>query len=367
MTCTPITRLSPAARCWLLLSFVMLAVGCGESDQITRYSVPKEAPTPTAQRDVAQPFETQTQPASAWFFKLTGPAGTVAEIEDEFRTLLESTSIDGGEPTWTLPEGWSRQPGNSFRFATLTTDKTDPPLEVSVSRLTYPGGRDSYLRDNINRWRQQIGLPASNEADWLAKAEAAGEVESVGGDDRDTTLVDLTGQTDEIPEARMLAAILLPAASASERPAASSPSAMTPPAAAANDPGSLKYEAPDEWEPGEKSVMRVAAFQVTDGDRQVEITIIPAGGDVLSNVNLWRGQVGLDEWSEDELKQASEELTIDGQPAIYVELTGDEESIRGAILPGEPQSWFFKLKGDADLAEREAERFKAFIESVTFR
>jgi hypothetical protein len=367
MTCTPITRLSAVAPGWLLLSFVLLALGCGETEQITRYSVPKEAPTPTAQRDDVEPFE--TQPASAWFFKLTGPAETVAEIEDEFRALLESTSLNGGEPTWTLPEGWSRQPGSSMRFATLMVDKTDPPLELSVSRLSYRGDRDSYLRDNISRWRQQIGLPASNEADWLAKAEAAGEVEAVGGDDRDTTLVDLTGQTDDFPEARMLAAILLPAGSASGRPAGSAPPAMTPPPAstpAAGD-GPLKYEVPEEWAPGEMSVMRVAAFQVTDGDRKVEITVIPAGGDVLKNVNLWRGQVGLDEWSEEELKQASEELTIDGQPAIYVELTGDEESIRGAILPGEPQSWFFKLKGDIDLAEHEAERFKAFVESVTFQ
>jgi hypothetical protein len=364
MTCTPTTRLSLAARCWLLLSFVLLAVGCGQSEQITRYSVPKEAPTPTAERDDAGPFETQTQPASAWFFKLTGPADAVATIKDDFRALVESSSIAGGEPTWTLPDGWSRQPGNSFRFATLTTDKTDPPLEVSVSRLTYPGGRDSYLRDNINRWRGQVGLPASNDADWWAKAEAAGEVEAVGGEDQDTTLVDLTGTNEDFPEARTLAAILLPAGAST--PAAPASRTMAPPTGAANQSRPLNYEAPDEWEPGEKGPMRVAAFEVKDGEQKVEITVIPAGGDVLSNVNLWRGQVGLGEWSEEELNQEARELTVDGRPATFVELTGEQESIRGAILPGEPQSWFFKLKGDADLAERETERFKAFVESVTF-
>jgi hypothetical protein len=363
MTCPPIMRPLPAAGRWLLMSFVLLALGCGETEQISRYSVPKEAPTPTAERDDLDPFD--TQPASAWFFKLTGPARTVAEIEDQFRALVESTRISGGEATWTLPEGWTRQPGNSFRFATLTIDKTDPPLEVSVSRLPYPGGRDSYLRANVDRWRKEVGLPVSSDPDWMEKAEAAGEVEAVGGNGRDTLLVDLIGQTDQIPEARMLAAILLPAEAST--PAAPATRTMAPPTAAANESRPLNYNVPDEWEPGEKGPMRVAAFEVKDGDRQVEITVIPAGGDVLSNVNLWRGQVGLGEWTEQELKQQAEELTVDGQPATYVELTGDEQAIRGAILPGEPQSWFFKLKGDADLAEREAERFKAFVESVTFQ
>lgn len=366
MTCLPTARRSPFLGCLLPLSLVLLAGGCGETEQISRYAVPKETPTPTAQRDDVEPFD--AQPASAWFLKLTGPAEAVAQIEDEFRALVESTSLGGGEPTWTLPEGWTQQPGSAMRFATIVIDKTDPPLEVSVSRLTYPGGRESYLRDNINRWRGQIGLPASSAADWLAKAEAAGEIEAVGGDKQDTTLVDLTGQTEDFPEARMLAAILLPAGSASERPAVSSPSGMTTPAGSARAAGEgpLKYEVPDEWEPGEKSVMRVAAFQVADGDRKVEITVIPAGGNVLDNVNRWRGQVGLANWSEEELEQAAEELTIDGKPATYVTLAGAEQTILAAILPGEPQSWFFKLTGDADLAKQEAARFKAFVESVTF-
>src|SRR5690606_17148097 len=149
------------------------------------------------------------------------------------------------------------------------------------------------------------------------------------------------------PQARMLAAILLPTGSATDE-AARSPSAMTPPAGStsAAEEGPLKYSAPDEWKPGQKSVMRVAAFEVTDDDRKVEVTVIPAGGNVLDNVNRWRQQVGLDNWSEDELQSASEELTIDGKPATYVALAGAEQTILAAILPGEPQSWFFKLMGD---------------------
>src|SRR5690606_1894281 len=106
MTCLPTARRSPFLGCLLPLSLVLLAGGCGETEQISRYAVPKETPTPTAQRDDVEP---DAQPASAWFLKLTGPAEAVATIEDEFRALVESTSLGGGEPTWTLPEGWTQQ------------------------------------------------------------------------------------------------------------------------------------------------------------------------------------------------------------------------------------------------------------------
>ena len=38
----------------------------------------------------------------------------------------------------------------------------------------------------------------------------------------------------------------------------------------------------------------------------------------------------------------------------------------GAILNAGGRVWFFKLQGDAGSAERERERFRAFVESVKF-
>lgn len=349
---------------YLASLLVLVAAGCGESEQISRYAVPKPAETPVASRDSDNVASLATQPASAWFLKLTGPADAVADVKDEFRQFVTSTTINGGEPEWTLPEGWSRQSGSGMRYATLTIDKADPPLEVSVTRLTYPGGRAKYLNANIDRWRGEVGLPPASGDE--------GAVESLEESDQDTTLVDLTGSTEDYPEARMLAAILLPtAADPSSAPAMKSPP-MQPPVASTPPPqaedGPLTYKVPEGWEPGKRSMMRVAAFQVSDGEEQVEITVIPAGGDVLSNVNRWRvQQLGLDAWTDEELKQASEELTIDGRKATYVNLAGADQTILAAILPGQPQSWFFKLRGDPDLAEREAERFKAFVESVRIK
>ena len=81
--------------------------------------------------------------------------------------------------------------------------------------------------------------------------------------------------------------------------------------APAAPPSSVTYEAPPEWEPGPRvvsrsafAVPREAAFIVKEGDRKAEITITVAGGDVLQNVNRWRGQIELEPITEEQLAEA---------------------------------------------------------------
>jgi hypothetical protein len=117
--------------------------------------------------------------------------------------------------------------------------------------------------------------------------------------------------------------------------------------------------------------MRKAAFLVSEGDQQVEITAIDlsesAGQDVLGNVNRWRGQVGLPELTEQQMADNLTAMVIGGEPGTYVELSGPAgETILGAIVVHEGRGWFFKLKGDSELAERERERFRQFLNSVRF-
>ena len=328
--------------------------GCSESEQISRYSVPKDQSDRTsADRDDG--------PATAWIYKLVGPADAVADEREKFDELVRSTVVSSSAK-WTTPEGWTQQPGSGLRFATLVVDGSDPALEVSVTKLPLFGGRDDYLLQNINRWRGQVGLPAMQGGDWLAEATAAGEVEQTDVEDQDVTIVALPGKTAEIEDALMLAAIFLPKSSprGDSRP-------VTPPPRSSSSPdrGSpLTFEAPEQWQPGKKSVMRVAAFLVSENDKQVEITVISAGGDLLLNVNRWRGQIALDPWTDQQLKESSEELSVGGAAASYFRLEGAEETILAAVLPDGAQSWFFKLTGDPDLAKREEQRFKGFVESV---
>src|SRR5208283_5896950 len=72
----------------------------------------------------------------------------------------------------------------------------------------------------------------------------------------------------------------------------------------------LTWTTPPGWTELPAGEMRVASFKVTGADgKQADVSVIPlpggAGGD-FSNVNRWRGQVGLAPVSEAELPQLAQ-------------------------------------------------------------
>jgi hypothetical protein len=137
---------------------------------------------------------------------------------------------------------------------------------------------------------------------------------------------------------------------------------------------SLQYDAPESWVPVESGGMRRAAFQVIEGERQVEISVTEVPGsveDLLLNVNRWRRQVQLGAITEAELEKTVSRIQVAGMPGHYVELLGAEDaSQRQAVvrvLAGrDGRTWMFSLTGDADLAMREKARFQGFIRSARF-
>ncbi len=349
---------------FLILTFLLATMlGCGSQESISRYAVPKEESTPVAPARATTPHELGESP-QAWFFKMLGSTEAVTAAEEQFTALLESVVFASGEPTWTLPEGWSTEPGSQMRFATLTVEGTDPPLEVSVIKLPIFGdNRSEYVRQNIDRWRGQVGLEAMEGNDWFSAAEERGELRALSAHELPITLVDLSGKTDEFSEARMLGAVILPDTAAP--PASTTPTPQTtqsPPL----EPSSsvLTFKTPDGWETGKASSMRSASFAVTDGERSVDISAMLAGGDELSNVNRWRGQIGLADVSQEALGESARELDVDGRTVRLFNLVGEEQTIVAVIVPEGGQSWFFKMMGDPALAERELENFEAFVTSM---
>jgi len=113
----------------LALIALLGLMGCGE-EEILHYRVPKEkgkteqaAAHPLAQTD------TQSHPS-------------------EFK--------------WDLPEGWTYEAGSGMRMATFKFNIDGAPIECTLVKL---GAMAGGLLQNINRWRGQIGLAASNEND----------------------------------------------------------------------------------------------------------------------------------------------------------------------------------------------------------
>jgi hypothetical protein len=111
----------------------------------------------------------------------------------------------------------------------------------------------------------------------------------------------------------------------------------------------------------------MARFEVVEGERTLEISISQAGGNLEMNLARWRDQVGLPAASPPEFAAALQPIEIGGVSGHYVNLTGERQTILGAIVPHGGASLFFKVRGDSDLAERESSRFREFLSSVRFK
>ena len=105
-----------------------------------------------------------------------------------------------------------------------------------------------------------------------------------------------------------------------------------------------------------------------------EITIIPASGDLTSNVRRWQEQIS-ENVTDEMVNQSIEKATVtkvDGVETKIVYLVDSaeqpKESIMAAVIPMDAQSsLFIKYKGDAQTAEAEKANFVKFVESVRWK
>ncbi len=108
------------------------------------------------------------------FFKMRGNAALVgAEKENFLKWIAATRAVGGGEssampqlaqPTsdkpqinWDVPSDWSPGPASAMRYASFA----GPGDNVDISVVTFPGDGGDDL-GNVNRWRQQLGLPPAD-------------------------------------------------------------------------------------------------------------------------------------------------------------------------------------------------------------
>ncbi len=309
-----------------------------------------------------------------WFFKLTGGNEVVAKEADKFTAFIESIQFGEGEeadPAWTLPEGWTQEPGEGMRFATIKIPTDEQALELTVIPLPMPP-TDGML-SNINRWRGQLGLAPVDDAG-LAK-----ESTTVKLADGTATLVNLAGKSGaSAPMSPPFAGGASGDAEAAMRAAHAAAGVEEPTGGDAPPapPSTVTYEAPADWELGQRvvsrsafAVPREAAFVVNEDDRSAEITITALGaaaGDVLPNVNRWRGQIGLEPINEEQLAAEAQKVDMNGVEGEYFRLMGKEQAILGVIATHGGKAWFVKLQGDHDLAVKLQEQFETFVRSIKY-
>jgi hypothetical protein len=136
----------------------------------------------------------------------------------------------------------------------------------------------------------------------------------------------------------------------------------------------LTWETPAGWTEGKAGDFRLASFTIKgQNGKQADLSVIPlpgvAGGD-FANVNRWRGQLGLEAVTAEELKKLAVGVEIAGQPADLYDISGktagsDEPTrILGAIQHREGTAWFFKMTGDDQLVAQQKPTLIEFLKTL---
>ncbi len=137
------------------------------------------------------------------FYKMRGNQELAGKEKENFLKWVR-TSRDGNVPTaaadavsapdesstpqikWDLPADWTPGASSAMRYASFTVGENSEKADISV--ITFPGDGGNDL-DNVNRWRQQIGLPAIDAAGLNAM------VSPISANEVGFSTVDLAGAT----------------------------------------------------------------------------------------------------------------------------------------------------------------------------
>lgn len=129
---------------------------------------------------------------------------------------------------------------------------------------------------------------------------------------------------------------------------------------------SFEAELPEGWTEKPASGMRMASYAI--GETAVDFYLISLTmGDVPSNVNRWRGQVGLPAATVEEIARDVDTFEVDGHGAHYIEIYNEEggNGIIAAIVDLSPNYWYFTAKGTVDELQAHAGDIRTFVESIT--
>ncbi|MBF2055466.1 MAG: hypothetical protein IGS03_18610 [Candidatus Sericytochromatia bacterium] len=147
----------------------------------------------------------------------------------------------------------------------------------------------------------------------------------------------------------------------------SAPPSVLPAAGSGNS--ALDFVAPAGWQPEAASGMRLASLKIVGGGDVSVVTLPGQAGDLKSNVNRWRGQVGLPPLENTaDIEARVKRIQIDGVEAIslalYAPEGADDKAMHVALLEQNGINWFFKLAGPRELVKAQTKAFSAFLQSV---
>jgi hypothetical protein len=371
----------PAGRLLSLcagLSLGLLA-GCDRSEDVRSYTIEK-----TDDHHVSR--------------LLTGPENPPAQNQSDAAELSNAELLQSVQ--WTIPAQW-HQESNPRRMILAVFHPNNREHKPDIEVSSFSGDVGGVLA-NVNRWRQQIGLPPVSDETLHEHIEFINTQGSFGGmidahnpqTGRRTVAVIIqvgterswfikaTGDdalvTDQKQLIRQFAEsfrFVRPGAVEAQAPVAAStetaPAAVVRPAL----PGDIAYSIPSNWQAQPvASAMLHAMFESTSDKGKAVVTVSRLNGDgggLLPNINRWRGQVGLQPVASLAMQPVSI-LEVQGSQATLVDLTGAEGSFAGqrmlmGVVTRPQETWYFKLTGSNDVAEEQKAQFISVIESARFQ
>jgi hypothetical protein len=348
---------------------LMTLLGCDRDPMVRVYEAPKDPviarpvpPQRTAQLDGPTRFLIAVVPIGdqVYFIKAQDQPKKLDGIVDGLRQIASKMKrAEGGEIDFALPESWSRKPGTGIAMATLEVTAGAEPISFLVTELAGPSDSvwESFLEPNINRWRRQLSLP---EISYAEQSKSLIRVDREGAE-TPAWIVDLQTEATGVDNAQ-------------SEPSAKKPTTPKGPSADAFD---LKFETPEGWVRGATNQFRIASFEIKEGDSTGEVTVVSAGGDQLSNVARWQGQISpelskekIDELSKQAIDRAFKVKTSHGVEGKLYSLVGPEGELQPAILAAilplanSNTSLFVKLTAPAKVADAHRARLTEFLSSM---
>jgi hypothetical protein len=130
----------------------------------------------------------------------------------------------------------------------------------------------------------------------------------------------------------------------------------------------VAWTSPPGWQEKPGSGFRYATFVVpgsggTPADLSVTVLEGDAGG-TLSNINRWRGQLGLDPLTPSQWAREEKTVRPAGRSMVYTSFANKTNRMTAAIYSTATQTWFFKLVGEDPVVRSAGADFMAFLESL---
>jgi hypothetical protein len=189
-----------------LVQAVEVAGARGKLFDIT--AATKEESTTATNRILVALHKTES---ASWFIKLTGDAALVEQQRPAFTEFIKGLTLEmpaeaaraaaqaaqsvpaapaGNTPHWTAPEHWKAAAPGAMQAAKYKVGEGKAAAEITAVFL---GGVGGSLKANLDRWRNQLSLPAAAESEVEQQAPLFAEL---GAGARIVQLSGTTGEGD---------------------------------------------------------------------------------------------------------------------------------------------------------------------------